>query len=254
MNTQQLVSLLKEDFAPGYARSKLLSYISRAQNEMFNQDCAQMIFFNSSDASFPVPIISTIAGTLAYTPSAANLVDSNGGAVALTKNGYVISIRKIIRIFIQVSNTLTNYNNTFIGRDFSWSGLNDFWSRRLYDVCFQEVPTIIYDKTENEAAYFIFAEDPDTHTDRYYMEAYIGPVSLDSESIPLSVDGDKWCEAFVKAVRGYIEEARNGRSELLDGDIRTGSFRKYWLPKFRNEMNSGSRQRRPFVFSTREAL
>lgn len=254
MNTQQLVSVLKEDFAPGYSRTRLLSYIERAQNEMFNEDCAQMLFLNKSDDSFPIPILSTTAGTLKYTPSASNLVDSDGNAISLTVGGYSVSIRRIVRIFIQVSSLSTSYNNTFIGRTFDWAGINDNWSRKIYNIRYREVPMQPFDKTNAEDAHLVFVEDPETHTDKYYIEFYYGPISLDSEQIDLSVDGSKWAEAFIKAVRGYIEESRNGRSELLDGPSKTGSFRRYWIPKFRNSANSGVQMRRPYVFETRECL
>lgn len=254
MNTQQLVTLIKNDYAPGYARTKILDYIERAQNEMFNQDCAQMIFLNGSDDFLPIPILSTTEGTLNYTPSASNLVDSDGSAISLVKDSYSVSIRRIRRVFIDVSELNSSYDNTFIGRTFDWAGVNDSWSRRIYNIRYREVPIIPYDKDNIEDARLVFAEDPGTHTDKYYIEFYVGPVSLDSESIPLSVNGDQWAEAFIKAVRGYIEESRNGRSEHLDGPARDGSFRKYWLPKFRNSQNSGAQMRRPFVFQTRECL
>lgn len=254
MNTQQLVSLLKEDHAPGYSRTKLLSYIARAQNELFNKDCAQMLFMNGDDDSFPIPILKTTSGTLKYTPSASNLVDSDGDAIALTKNGYTVSIRRIVRVFVNMSSYSTAYDNVFVGRQFDWAGLNDNWSRRIYNIRYQEVPMQPFDKTNNEDAYLVFADDPGTTTDKYYIEFYYGPVSLDSEQIPLSVDGDTWVEAFIKAVRGYIEESRNGRSELLDGPKNIGSFRNYWIPMFRNSRNMGIQNRRPYVFETRECL
>lgn len=254
MNTQQLVSLLKDDFAPGYARIKILDYVERAQNEMFNQDCTQMLYLNDADDSFPIPILSTTEGTLKYTPSASNLVDSDGDAISLTVGGYSVSIRKIIRVFIQVSSLSTSYDNTFIGRTFDWAGINDNWSRKIYKIRYRDVPMSPYDKTNAEDAHLIFAEDPGTHTDKYYIEFYYGPISLSSESIDLSVDGDKWTEAFITAVRGYIEQSRNGRSDLLNGPSREGSFRNYWLPKFRNSQNAGIEMRRPFVFDTRECL
>jgi hypothetical protein len=254
MNTQQLVSLLKNDFAPGYARTKLLSYVERAQNELFGQDCAQTKFYNVGDTTLPLPILSTTEGTLKYIPSESNLVDSDGNALSLTINGYDVTIRKIERVFINVSGVAYDYDNVFVGRTFNWAGINENWSRRLYNVKFQEVPAILYDRTSVEDAHLVFAEDPKTHTDKYYVEFYINPVPLDSERIPLTIDADKWAEAIIRAVRGYIEEGRNGRSELLDGGANTGSFRNYWLPKFRNSGNYGSEAIRPYAFDTRECL
>lgn len=254
MNTQQLVTLLKNDFAAGYSRTTILEYIKRAQNEMFNSDCAQMLFLNKSDKSFPVPILSTTDEVLKYIPSASNLVDSEGNAIALTVNGYTVSVRRIVRIFIEDSATTITSNNKFYGREFEWSGINRNYYRNTNTVSYSEMPISVYDKTNVEDAHLVFVENPGTHTDKYYIEFYYGPVSLDSESSLLSVDGDKWTEAFIKAIRGYIEESRNGRSECLDGPANTGSFRRYWLPRFRNSANAGVEMKRPYVFDTRHCL
>lgn len=254
MNTQQLVSLIKEDFAPSYSRTRILSYIERAQNELFNHDCAQTKFINKNDDSFPVPILSTTAGTLKYVLSESNLVDSDGNAIDLAVNGYDITIRRIARVFVNVATLTTPYDNIFIGREFDWAGINSNWSRKLYDIRYQEVPVILYDYSPVEGAHLVFVEDPGTYDDKYYVEFYYFPVSLDSEQIPLTVDPNKWTEAIIKAVRGYIEESRNGRSELLDASAAYGSFRNYWIPKFRNNSNFGTEKKTPFVFDTRDCL
>lgn len=239
MNTQQLVALLKEDYAPGYSNLKLLSYIERAQNEMFNNDCEQMLFTNVSDPIFPVPFLATTDGELNYTPSVSNLVDSSGSPIALTVNGYKNSPDGI------------TYSNRFMGDNFSWCGVNDRW-RNLNDVSYSEIPIVAYDKSDIRDAGFTFVENPGDSTDRFYIEFYFGAVSLDSEQIPLSVDGDRWCEAFIMAVRGYIELSRNGRSELLDGPANTGSFRRYWIPKFRSSLNAAARAKKSNQFPVRE--
>jgi hypothetical protein len=251
MNTQQLVALLKEDFAPGYANLKLLSYVERAQNELFKSDCEQMIFVNRSDPVFPVPLLSTADGTLNYVPSASNLVDSVGTAISLTVNGYDVSVRKINRVFIEESHDSFMYPGRFQGRDFSWCGVNPNWGQ-FSNTEFSEVPVMSYERSGITGAGFTFAENPGTSTDKFYVEFYFGPASLDSEQIPLSVDGDVWCEAFIMAVRGYIESSRNGRSELLDGPANMGSFRNYWIPKFRNSLASTARNKRSNQFPVRE--
>ena len=253
MLTRELVSWIKEDFAPGYAREKILGYIGRAQNEIFGSNCAQTTFTNPSDPVFPIPFLVTTAEKLDYTPSASNLVDSDGNAISLEVNGYTVGIRKIKRVFMNVSSLSTAYDNIFLGRTFDWAGMNVHWSRRYFSVKYREIPCIIYDKTALMDAHIVFAEDPGTYTDRYYIEWYFGPVDLDSENIPCSFDTDQFAEAVFKAVRGYMEESKNGRSDLLDGPYETGGFRKYWIPKIRNQLNGGMTQRKPFQFPTREA-
>lgn len=245
------MALLKEDFAPGYANLKLLSYIERAQNEMFSTDSAQMLFFNKSDTSFPVPILVTTNEVLGYTPSASNLVDSDGSAISLTVGGRDVSIRKINRVFIKDTKFSTTYNSRYGGKSYLWSGRSSYWNREN-DITYSEMPIQLYEKSNLADANLVFAENPGASTDKYYIEFYYGAVSLDSEQIPLSVDGDKWAEAFIAAVRGYIEASRNGRSDMLDGDARTGSFRRYWIPKFRASMNSRKDKLRSLRMETRE--
>lgn len=245
------MSLLKEDYAPAYSRIRILAYIARAQEEMFNNDCLQMQFLNRNDVSFPIPFIVTTDSVLTYTPSASNLVDSAGAAIALTVGGRTVAVRKISRIFIEDTVESNSYLAKFRGCDFVWTGMNPLWNTSSSTI-YSEVPVDIRDRTNLADASFLFLENPGASTSKYYIEFYYGAVSLSSESIPLSVDGDKWTEAFVKAIRGYIEESRNGRSELLDGPANTGSFRNYWIPKFRNSMNSTGSNRRALQFGTRE--
>lgn len=221
--------------------------MKRAQNEVFNQDTQETIFVNGSDDTNPLPLISTTAGTLKYTPSASNLVDSDGNAISLTVNGYAVSIRKILHVFINTSD-LSQYNNTYVGRIFQWSGTNDNWTRKLYKARYREVPLAAnHPKSAAEDAYFVFAEDPGTHADWYYVEFYFGPIDLTAETIPMSFDTDKWFEAVLEGVLGYAELSKNGRSEHLD------RFRQYWIPKIRSEFNHSMTDRRPFVFESRDA-
>ena len=80
---------------------------------MYNFDCPQTLFLNRNDDTFPLPFLVTTAGTLDYTPSASNLVDSDGDAIALTRGGYAFTIRKIRRVFIRMANIQTTYDNVF---------------------------------------------------------------------------------------------------------------------------------------------
>jgi hypothetical protein len=258
MNTQQLVTLLKEDFAPGYARARLLAYIERAQNELFNNDCAQMQFLNTADPSFPIPILSTTDGVLDYTPSVSNLVDSAGSPIALTVGGYAVACRRITKVFVQDSMDDFAWSRRFGGAAYQPSGLSTLDKTSGAELSYSEVPGQPFDKNGTQDAHFTFIENPGTHADKYFIEFYRSPYILSSEQIPLSLDGNEWAEALITAVRGYIEQSRNGRSDLLDAPVQrgslSGSFRGYWIPKFRNSMNKGGTTRTPLTFGTRECL
>lgn len=255
MNTQTLVTTVKEEYLPGYSRAKILSFLKRAQNEVYNEDCAQTLFLNTSDDTLPLPYLSTTTGTLTYVPSASNLVDSDGNAITLqTRGGYAVSIRRIRRVFFQASDLDSTYDNKYYGRDIMWSGVDDNWATLLASLGYQERPGMPFDKTAADSAHFVFAEDPGTHSDRYLIEMYMGPIDLTSEDIPMSLDTDRFAEGIIKACRGYAEESRTGTvSTLLDGDARTGCWRRYWMPRIRNALNSGGSQLRTYGFPMREA-
>lgn len=253
MLTRVLVSQIKEDILPGFARAKILKYLDWAQNEVFGE-CAQTIFLNKADDTFPLPILSTTDGTLKYIPSASNLVDSDGSAVALTVNGYAVEITRIRRLFHEVTSKMVAYdrNKVFTGQDFVWGAANPYYS--YYTKVYQEEPGVPIARSPLEAANFTFLQNPGTHDDKFYVEMYFAAPPLDSESIPMAVDTDKFSQAFFTACQGYAERSRNGGvSGLLDGPARSGSFRNYWIPKIRNWLNSGQVQKRTYQFATREA-
>lgn len=252
MLTRVMISQIKEDILPGFSRTKILKYLDWAQNEIFGE-CAQTIFLNKSDDTFPLPILSTTDGTLNYVPSASNLVDSDGNAVSLTWNGYTVEITRIRRVFHQVTSKMVAYdkNKVFTGKDFIWSMVNPYYS--YYTKTYQEEPGIPEGRSEAGGANFTFLQNPGTHTDKFYIEMYFAPPELTAESINMSIDTDKFAQAFFTACQGYAERSRNGRSDLLDGPARVGSFRKYWIPRMRGWLNKGSTQKRAYQFPTREA-
>lgn len=244
MLTQEIVSWIQEDFAPGYSRAKILSYLKRAQHEVFGTDCAQTMFLSYGDDTSPLPILSTTDGELKYAPSADNLVDSDGNAISLTTpSGYAVSIRRIRRVFKSIS--VDDFSDTdWFNKKYTGRNIGDY----------QKVPGQPFDKTAAEDAYWVFAENPGTHTDKYYIEMYMGPIDLTAETIPMSIDTDRFAEGIFRAVRGYIEESRTGAiSDLLDGPPRSKSWRSYWLPRIRNSLNHGSSEYRDYMFPVREA-
>ena len=251
ITTQELVSIIKSDFASDVSRPRILSYLNRAQKELFNNDCAQMVFLNGADPKFPYPILVTTAGQLEYNIDGSTLVDSSGNPVSLTKtdgsgNTRAITCRKINHIFImQTGLRLGAYKRMFYGEGFQLVGLTSFWNNRLQSVSFVEVPGFIDNRTEYSPTQFTFAEDPLATTDKYYVEFYYGCPDLSSESVPLSVDGDKWGEALICGIQGYIEQWRNGNTNRLT------EFRTYWKLRFKDAMNSTMAQQSPLQMPVR---
>lgn len=249
-STRELVATIKEDYAPDWSRQKILRFLDRAQRVMMKTDCAQTVWLNEDDEAFPFPVFATTAGTLSYDMSAANLVDSSGNPITPTVGGYEVKIRRIRHIFVAVGSlTSSNYDRKFFGEQFSLTGINPYWSQRLYRLSYYKVPGDIRDKSGlNPYPRFIFHEDPGDYSDRFYAECFYDPVPLTTEDIPLSIDGDQWEDAIIDGVVGMIEDVENGRSERLD------RFRRYWLKKFTGYMNDHDNERRPHQMPIRECM
>lgn len=244
MDTREIVTSVKEDFAPDWSTEKILSYLDRCQKNLFSIDCPLTTFFSEGDTSFPLPILSTISGELTYSVIENNLVDSTGAVVQLTKNGYDVTIRKVKNVHVQ--KTTSSLNNRFFGEQFEWAGMLGSWTNRLTTLSFYIQPAITIPRTENEPAKIIFPEDPGTYDDRYYVECYYNPITLTSVDVPLSIDGNMWDEALIDGIVGLIEKSQYGRSEKYD------IFQNYHKKKFRSYGTSGISNRSSLVMSTRE--
>jgi len=246
---QSLITTIQDDYAPKIGRTLLLGYVNRAVQALTGQNCAQMTFYNTSDDTFPFPILSTTAGTLEYEITAANLVDSDGSAVTLTVGGTTVAIRNVKRLFVSTSVSKTNqYTPTFRGDALTLHGVNPYWKSRVYSNSYQKVVGLLFDKTETQAAKFVFMEDPGTETDLYYVEAYWQHPTVDSESDTLLIDQQQWEMALIDGVVGYIEDFQHGESRRLE------KFQTYWKKKFAGEMNDGFAERRSNRFRYREML
>lgn len=249
--TREMVATIKNDYLPDASDVKILAWLDRAQRFLFQNDCAQTTYCNSSDVDFPIPILSTTTGVLNYAVLA-NLVDSAGVAVTPTIGGYAVVPRRVKRVFIKKSVlSVGAYTNMFYGESFDWAGLNPSWGRSLYHTTFYEVPTILTDRnnlTDSgvDGAYVQFVEDPGTYSDRYYCEFYYDPVPLTSTSIPLSLNASLWEDALIDGVVGYAEDADSGKSERLD------RFRSFWVKKFIRRMDANLSARRPLQMPVRE--
>ncbi len=241
--TQQLVSLIKEEYAPKVGRTRILYYLNWAQNTLFQCDCVQQVFVNNNDITFPYPFLHTTAGQLDYEIDDSALFDSEGNALAITLNGLSTTVRRVKSLFVAISDTLNaNYNPSYIGEQFNPIAINSLYANNLYRVAFYTVPNISFGQTNSGDAKIVFGEDPGTTTDRYYVEAYLNPVELSSERVDLSINGSQWEMALIDGAVGRIEDVKNGRSEKL------AKFENYWLKKFAFDQNIVSKQRAPLQF------
>jgi hypothetical protein len=245
--TQEFVTTIIDDFAPQLSVAAALAYLNRAHKRMVNQDCAQNEYLNPLDPTFPYPLLNTTAGTLSYDIAYPNLLDSTGAVLATEKNGQTVSIRRIVRIFTS-SGALGEsfYSKKFRGEQIGLITVNPYWGSKYMTTWYYEVVGQQYDLTNGTAARWQFAEDPGTHTNIYYVQAYIAAPELYSISTPLFLDGDVWEEALLDGAVGYWEDVLHGNIERLK------KFQTYWLPKFCNQSNYNSRTWTPLQMNVRE--
>jgi hypothetical protein len=252
--TQQLVSVLQDDFYPDIGRARLLEYLNRAQKRLWNNDCAQAIWWNKADTVFPFPILTTTAGTLSYDVvggASGNLVDSQGSKLTLQitdLNGVArsVNIRSVKQIFIMVTSlTPVVYDKKFYGERTTITGVNTYWSLQNTRAEFYKVPVIISDKTNLRNPNIQFMEDPGSFNNLYYVELYHTPVELSTESVPLTVDGDQWGDALLCGAHSFIEPWQNGKTDYQN------QFEKFWIPKFCGQQNKHMDDRKPLRMTKR---
>jgi len=241
------VSIIKSDYAPEWSRTRILSYLDWAQRQMFCTDCAQHLYYNTSDETFFIPYLKTTENVLSYTIDDNALADSEGNDHPLTYFGRSVTCRRVNRVFHSVT-TLegTQYDRRWYGEEFSLIGMNEYFSRRLYNIHFFEVPTVIINKSEIGSATITFGEDPGTTNNRYYVEFYFNPPPLTSESIPLVVNADVWEMALIRGAVGRIEDIRNGQSAKLQ------QFIKDDVPNYKQSQNISDGQKVPLKCKRRE--
>ncbi|MFH1738206.1 MAG: hypothetical protein ABIH23_04305 [bacterium] len=248
---QALITTVKNNYAPKIGRTIILSCLNRAVRALFNQDCAQTTYYNDSDDTFPFPFLSTTDGTLSY-EIATSLVDSDGTSVTPAVNSVTVTPRRVKRVFISSASMRTGeYSPNFRGESFSVTSVNPHWSVRPYYGTYTMVVGMPVDKTDTQAAKFVFAENPGTHDDFFYAEFYYEHPELEDATGSTGTflfDSNRWEQALIDGTVGFIEDFQHGESRRME------RFFTHWAEKFKGEQNKGADQRRPAKFPVRECL
>jgi hypothetical protein len=221
LTTTQLVTFIKDKFAQDWSRTSILDLLNTVQHIMCDHDCDQMVF-TCDNSDFPVPFLSTTTGTIEYEVTNANLSNN------ITLNGYATTCRRVKDIFIKIDSPYeVDYQRQYWRETFSYSNINPWYTKSLAHVTFERVPARFIDKRGIQNAKVIFPEDPQTHTDRYYIEFWMNPVELSSESIPMSVNTSEFFDVILDGVVGLIEQSEHGQSERYDRFMNSGC-KKFW--------------------------
>jgi hypothetical protein len=205
-----------------------------------------MIYLNTSDDTFPYPILKTVDDTLSYEVAAANFKDSDGTDIAaFTWNGNTVTCRSVKNVFIQTTSGFS-YNPRYRGDYLDVSGINDNWSRRLARITYREVPCHLYDKTDAGNARIVFMEEPASLTMSHYVEFYMAPLELTAETIPFSLNIDEHFWIVKEGVMAQVEDIENG------GTQKWNEFKGLHKPEFLRKMNRHLARKRPQQMPVRE--
>jgi hypothetical protein len=245
--TQELVSLLKEEYAPSYSRTRILYLLDWAQRQMFCTDCAQHLYYNRADDTFFTPILKTTDGVLDYQIDDDALVDSDGNDLAITYYGTSVTCRKVWRLYFKGGTLDSNwYDQRWYGQEIFPVGINQFYANRFLYTRFFEVPCVTINKTQIGSAALTFTENPGTTTDKFFVDFYMNPPKLTSESIPLVVNADVWEWALIQGVMARIEDVKHGTNDRMK------DFKKE-VAKYKHSQNISDAQKTPLKCRRREA-
>lgn len=251
--TQSLITSLLEEIDPSISRPRYREYLNRIQRALFNNDCAQSVWYNTADISFPWPVLKTVAGTLEYEITAANLINSAGAAISsIAVNGVTVAPRRIRSVFISTASIVASgYNPKFRGAEITPIGINPYWQRKLYNNRYYSAVGQPFDKTDLQGCKWIFDDDPGATTNCFYVEFFYAPPNISAETGAGSymvLDSDKWEQCIYDGVAACIEDMANGGSQKFQ------KFQEYWIPRFLQGMNEGSEMRTPLRMPIRECL
>lgn len=234
LTTQELASEIKLYYAPEWDREVIVEFIRKAQLGLCLLDSREMVFWNRSDPLFPIPYMKTEAGRLEYEvgdygDGTTGLLDSDGNEIEMeiTREGvaYPIQARRIRNVF-EERLTWSGPTEGVAISDQWYYGQTDAPTDRFKGIGF--VPDDIQGTTNAKVT---FLDDPGDTTDRYFVSFYHTPIDLQSDTIPLTIDGDTWRQALIDGAVGFIEDIENGESKRLD------KFEKKWKIKFLNHVS-----------------
>jgi hypothetical protein len=219
-------------FCQGWDRSgtrSLLTLIQEGQDDLLDSDANYMLWVGTGNQGFP-PYLKTSSGVYRYSINSTTLAET----LTKTFNGtaYPVRIRRVKRIFVDVSTPGYNHTRSWIGEPYVYNFRNPYSlnDTRLYVA---DMPIRSYVALENTDAYIDFIEDPGETTERYFAECIWEAPRLTSEAIPLVVPKE-FERALEDYVIGKIEELENG-----DISKRSQRFLQYWMPLWKERVTGG---------------
>lgn len=238
-STAALIATIKEDYANSFTVTKLVSYLDRVQRMIFLDDSFEMEFLNGADPEFPYAILPTVDGVLKYELVDGLLTDSTGAPLNITFEGQPVVASNIHSVF------LGNYGRNGLGSSggYGGAGYRGYGFRNghrdsryvtLRGEKFEKAVVALTQVSPNSPPTITFKDNPQSTTDRYFVQFGIVPPEIKSKHTPMSLNIDKWEKALIDGVVGECEESVNGKS------ARGIKFEEYWIPKIRGSYNDNA--------------
>jgi hypothetical protein len=197
-------------YAKGWSRNgsskSILQLIQQGQDELFDYDSPAMIFIPTNNQGYP-PYLTTVAGTLRYDITNANL--QSDLSVAIGGASRTVRCKRVTKIFVDT--TMVDYTVKQTGQPYMYSFPNRWYAAPLDRLQVSDIPMSTYPALEGTPAYVQLVNDPGASTDKYFVEFVWEPPRLTSESIPLVVP-----QSYEKALMWYcigeIQCLENGKT------------------------------------------
>jgi hypothetical protein len=211
----------------GVTRSLLRKLVQDGLDELLDCDSPKLHWLGTDNQGFP-PYLITVAGTVRYSITGANLsCGSTGLIISMGGTNHTVRARRILKVFVDVT-SLTKFDQRWIGSPYVFSPMNPY-SVATTRLEVADVPIDTYPATEDDPAYLMFKEDPGTSSTKYFCLFTWESPRLISDSIPLGVPS-VFERALYDYVRGVISEDESGSPSDW-----TAKFLTYWKPRFQQE-------------------
>lgn len=219
--TKQLVDALRLS-APNWNRTgekSLLSVLNQAQEILMYQEAFQNLAINTSTGKFPV--LTTTDGVFYYDLTQAN-------------TGLNFDIWRVSQVLIPIesyqSTSYIEYGVSY--RDPDPIRTVEYFGTQYYK--YNKSNSFDAGVNGNPYARVIFQENPTTSTDKYFLLAFRKPISLDSESIALSLPTQLHYSTLLPTAIKLVEAYQNN-----NWDEAMAFIDEKYKPHLHNEMNMG---------------
>ncbi len=218
-------------WCPGWERhsgkKNLLKVLEQGLDRLFSWDHECMIYRGTDNQGFP-PYLITTKNIYDYAITASNL---SCGPIVRNVGGteYPLIAKKVNKVFIDVSKS--SYESShWLGHPY-YSNLSPYGSdvTRQYFVDIKIASQPAYEDTPPTIK---FLNDPGDTTDTFFIEFFIGPPRLTSESIqtPVPAEFEQDLENYII---GFVQWRENGRiNDYMQ------YFENVTIPKFQSMMSS----------------